>query len=124
MHIHHKCDWIWEIIHVRIKIEIHFIIVTLKHCPDSVTKLLYISRSAFYRQLFTDPVKLHKYNKDPVGPLRGYLLSSWYGQGCHGHLSGMLGTQLDQLCLLAVLTHAPTPLYAALMTSQAVLKIS
>jgi len=37
------------------------------------------------------------------------LLSSWYGQGCCGHLFGPLCTQLGRLCLKASLTHPPSP---------------
>jgi len=44
--------------------------------------------------------------------------------GCCDHLSGMLRTQLGRLCLLAVLTHPPTSLYAALTTLQVVFKTS
>jgi len=39
-------------------------------------------------------------------------LNSWYVQGCCGHLSGPLCTQLGRLCLRASLTHPlfPSPL--------------
>jgi len=96
----------------------------------------------FYRQLFADPFKPRRTNTDPVGhwgALIGWpvvpncstwrLLSLWYGQGCCGHLSGPLCAQLGRLCLLASLTHPPspslpTPLYVALVISQAVFKTS
>jgi len=94
----------------------------------------------FYRRLFANPVKSQRTKTDPVRPLMGInrvdwgpfcsfvcLLNSWYGQGCCGHLSGLLGTQLGQLCPLAVLTHPhtpSTPLYAALLTLQAVFRMS
>jgi len=48
-----------------------------------------------------------KYQFDPNCSTQ-CLLSSWYGQGCCGHLSGPLCMQLGRLCLLASLTHPPT----------------
>jgi len=47
-------------------------------------------------------------------------------RGYHDYLSGLLGTQLGQLCLLAVLTNPPTrpTLYVALVIFQSVFKTS
>jgi len=70
-----------------------------------------------------NPILFHcTYVCSACGMVRGYC----------GDLSGLLGTQLGRLCLLAVLTpyspptpsHPPTPLYAALVIFQAVFKMS
>jgi len=98
------------------------IIATLKHCPDASDKIARDKQVCFYRQLFANPVKLWKTKTDPVG--WGHwgtlikwlvvpscstecLLSLWYGQGYCRNLSGLLSTQLGQLCLLGVLTTHP-----------------
>jgi len=96
------------------------IIATLKHCLNTVTQLLYIRRSAF-TDSFLPTLSSHAGPTQTLwghwGALIGWpvvlncstlrLLSSWYGLGCCGYLS--LCTQLGQLCLLAWLTHSPTP---------------
>jgi len=38
--VHHNYVTGFGTPHVRTKVEIHFIVYTLKHCPDTVTKLL------------------------------------------------------------------------------------
>ena len=104
-------------------IEIHFIAYCNSHTQalSRHSDTIAIIRSAF-TDAFSNPIKLRKTNTDPVKPLGGInrgpvvphcstrcLLSLWYGQGCCGHLSGPLYTQLGQLCLLASLTTPPTP---------------
>jgi len=111
-------------------------IATLKHCPNTVTILLQVMRSAFTVG-FLPTLWSHERPKQILwvhwGTLIkwfGILLVLWYGQGYCGHLSGLLGTQFSWLCLLAVLTHQltpshrPTSLYVAIMILQAVFKMS
>jgi len=87
-----------------------------------IDKIAIDKKVCFYRQLFTNPIKPRRTNTDPVGPLGALmgwsvvlncfiqcLLAFWYGQGCCGYLSGPLCTQPGWLCLLASITHPPTP---------------
>jgi len=109
--------------HVCTRIEIHFIAYYNSHTQalsrysDTIAT---DKKVCFYRCLFVDLIKPCRTITDPVGPLGGLirwhvvpncstqrLLSSWYGKGCHGHLSGPLCTQLGCLCLRASLTHLP-----------------
>jgi len=123
--------------HVRTRIEIHFIAYYNSHTQalSRHSDTIAIDKVCPYRQLFADAIKPCRTNTAPVGPLEAligcpvfpncstrHLVFSWYGQGCCGHLPGPLCTQLGRLCLLALLTHPPTPLYVALMILQAAFK--
>jgi len=116
------------------------IIATLKHCPGTVTQLLYIRKSAFTGG-FLPTLSSHAGPTQilwghwgaligwPVVPNRStrHLFSLWYGEGYCGHLSDPLYIQLGRLCLLASLTHPPSsppPLYAALVILEDVFKTS
>ena len=85
------CDWIGKPLHAMHKtwntyILLLIVIATLKHSPNTVTKLLQIRKSAFADDFC--------HHERPKQPLRGIdrvawvpfcstvcLLGSWYGQG-------------------------------------------
>ena len=92
-------------VHVRTRIEIHFIAYYNSHTQTLSRYIQYSNKIAidkkvcFCRRLFYDPIKPCRSNADSVRPLRALmgglcstrcLLGLWYGQGCCGHLSGLL----------------------------------
>jgi len=98
---------------VHTRIVIHFIAYYDSHTqalPRHSDTIAIDKKVCFYIWLLADPIKPRRTNTDPVGSLgcinrvacgaklfhsmSALLRSLWYGQGCCGHLSGPLCTQL------------------------------
>ena len=116
----HNCDWIWENRPELKSILLFNIIATFKHCPDTCSDTIAIEKKVcFYRHLFANPIKPCRTITDTVGPLGALIrwhvvpgcstrhLSSWYGQGCCGHLSAHCGHNLIG-CVYTDIVSPPT----------------
>jgi len=125
-----------DLVHVHTKIEIHFIIATLKHCPDS-DKIAIDKQVCFLQMAFYWLCQVIK--NQPMRPLRGINRVAWglilfhctsvrpvVWSGTTGHTTWLAVTtgSVNPLTLPLHPSHPPTHLYEALMILQAVFKMS